>query len=217
MIRPLFHFARRRIIVDVDTQKDFLLADGGNCIRNHRRVLMNIRRVVSWSRVRNIRIISTMQVASSGNGNGGGNGIPKGTGLEKISYTLRKNNASFTAQTSTDLPRDILRSYDQVIFHKRTADPFDEPRLDRLFSELHADEFIVIGAGTETAIKATVLGLLRRKKKVSIVVDAVGSRDKRQAEFALRQMKAKGAKMIEAKSLVGVTRLRRGCICINVC
>jgi nicotinamidase-related amidase len=214
MIRSIFNLARRRIVVDVDTQRDFLLAASTTCVRNHRRVLGNIRRVSAWTRRKNIRVISTVQIHPGGNAGASYSAKP-GNGQLKVSYTLRKNHRLFTADDSTDLPRDVLRVHDQVVIEKRTVDPFREPRLDRLLSETRADEFIVIGAGTETAVKATVLGLLQRKKKVAVVVDAIGSYDKKQAEFALRQMKAKGARLVETKSLAGLTHLKlvRACPC----
>lgn len=203
----MFIFGRRRILIDVDTQKDFFLADGALCVRNHRRVLSNIRRISAWARSNNICSISTAQVYPAEKSRAS-YCIDGTAGQKKISYTLRWNRTGFPAGDGTDLPRDILRSHDQIIFHKRSIDPFEEPRLDRLLSEMRADEFIVIGAGTETAVKATVLGLLQRKKKVSIVVDAIGSYDNRRAEFALRQMKAKGAKLIEARALAGTSHLK---------
>ena len=42
-----------------------------------------------------------------------------------------------------------------------------------------------------------------------MVCDAVGSIDKHEANLALRKMKAKGAKLIETKSLAGVSHLRQ--------
>lgn len=205
MIRPAITLRRKRVIVDIDTQKDYLLADGKACIRNHRRVLANIRRTMAWARRKNIRMISTAMV------NKGTNGHPcvVGTkGQQKISYTLRNNRTSFEADGCTDLPREILLKYDQVILDKRCTDPFDEPRADRMLSELRVDEFIIIGAITEDAIKATALGLLSRRKKVTILTDAVGTHNKDAAQVALRKMEAKGAKLKDTKALFGASDLR---------
>ena len=106
------------------------------------------------------------------------------------------------------LPADLLLTYRQVILHKRCADPFDEPRIERLLSEVQADEFVLIGAGTEDAIRATAIGLLHRGKKVSIIVDALGSRNTGEAKLALRKMKAKGAKLIMTRDVAGASKLR---------
>ena len=213
MIRQLIKRRRRRILIDVNTQKDFFLAEGNACIRNHRRVLTHIRRIMAWARRENIPVISTCEVYSNNNG-GTINYCINGTdGQRKIQYTLLSNRASFPADGSTDLPEDILRRYRQIILHKRSTNPFDEPRIERLLSEVWANEFVVIGACAEGAVKAMALGLLHRGKKVTVVVDAVGSHNKKEAHLAIRKMKAKGARLLETKKLAGTSHLRHIGVC----
>jgi len=170
---------------------------------------------MAWARHNNIRIISICEVNT--NNNNGNNEVDHRAnctdGQKKIRYTLLSSRTNFAADDSTDIPEDILQRYRQIILHKRCVDPFDEPRIDRLLSEVRADNFLIIGACAEDAIKATALGLLQRRKKVSIVVDAVGSFDRRNAELALRKMGAKGAKLIETKKLAGVSHLKGVGIC----
>lgn len=214
MILQLVRTRRKRILVDIDTQKDFLLAGGNACIRNHRRVLGHIRRVMAWARCRNIPIISTCEVYPRNNGgNTIGRCIDGTEGQKKIRYTLLSNRMSFAADGNTDLPRDLLRQYRQVILHKRCVDPFDEPRIDRLLSEVRANEFVLVGASIEGAVKATALGLLQRGKKVIVVIDAVGSHDNAEAKLALRKIEAKGAKLVETKKIAGTSHLKQIGIC----
>ena len=214
MILQLVRARRKQILVDIDTQKDFLLAGGKACIGNHRRVLAHIRRVMAWARYRDVQIISTAEVHPNNNGEGQVRYCLDGTdGQKKIRYTLFKNRVSFAADGNTDLPRDMLRRYRQIILHKRCVDPFDEPRIDRLLSEVRANEFILIGTSLEGAVEATALGLLQRGKKVTVVVDAVGSHNKREAKLALRKMETKGAKLIETRRLAGVSRLKHVGVC----
>jgi nicotinamidase-related amidase len=213
----IFQLVRRRrkwILIDINTQRDFFLASGNNCIRNHRRVLANVRRVMAWARRNNIRVISTCEVYPNHNGvDSEGYCIDGTEGQKKIRYTLLSGRANFTADGSSDLPADVLRQHRQIILHKRCVDPFEEPRIERLLSEVRADNFVLIGASAEGAVEATALGLLQRGKKVSVVVDAVGSLDKRKGKLALRKMGVKGAKLIETKKLAGVSHLRHIGIC----
>lgn len=208
MILQLVRARRRQVLIDVDTQKDFLLAEGKACIRNHRRVLGHIRRVMAWARVRSIPIISIAEVHPDNNGESEFCCIDGTEGQRKVRYTLVSNRVCFPADGHTDLPRDMLRQYRQVILHKRCVDPFDEPRIDRLLSEMKANEFVLIGAAAEGAVKAMALGLLQRGKRVTVVTDAVGSHNKREAKLALRKMEAKGAKLVETKRVAGVSHLR---------
>jgi len=214
MIRQLIKKRRRWVLIDINTQKDFFLAGGNTCIRNHRRVLANVRRMMAWARHNNVRVVSTCEVYPNHNGvKEVGYCIDGTDGQKKIRYTLLSNRASFPADGSTDLPVDILRRYRQIVLHKRCVDPFNEPRIERLLSEVRADNFVLIGASAEGAVKAMALGLLQRGKNVSVVVDAVGLLDKHEAKLALRKMGAKGARLIETKKLAGVSRLRRVGIC----
>jgi len=207
MIRPIITLRRRRILVDIDTQRDLLLPQGRDCVKNHREVLANIRRVIAWARRKNIRVISTARTHPISDPRWGVC-LAGDEGARKVRYTVRRRHIVFDADGCTDLPRDLLRQYDQVILHKRCIDPFDEPRADRILSELKVTEFIVFGAVTEEAVKATVLGLLARRKNVAVLVDAVGWRNKAAAEVALRQMEAKGASLVFTRTVLGCSHLR---------
>ena len=214
MILQLVKSRRKQILIDIDTQKDFLLAGGKACIRNHRRVLAHIRRVMAWARFQHIPIISTAEVYPNNNGESAIGYCIDGTdGQKKVRYTLLNDRLIFAADGNTDLPRDMLRQHRQIILHKRCVDPFDEPRIDRLLSEVRANEFILVGASLEGAVKMTALGLLQRGKRVTIIVDAVGTHNNKDAKLALRKMETKGAKLVETKKLAGTSHLRQVGVC----
>ena len=220
MILQLSRARRRRILVDINTQRDCLLADGKACIRNHRRILAHIRRVMAWARSSNVQVISVAEVYPTPPSHLDTGCCIDGTeGQKKISYTLMNNRISYPADGSTDFPRDILRQYRQIILHKRTVDPFKEPRIDRLLSEVRANEFILIGTTAEGAVIETALGLLQRGKSVTVVVDAVGAHNRKEARLAIRKMEAKGAKLIETKMLAGTSHLKKvgACDCKSCC
>jgi len=201
---------RKRLLLDIDTQRDFLLAEGKSCVKNHSEVLANIRRIMAWARREHIPIISTAEVHPNHNGASAVTYCLDGTtGQRKISYTLTNHRVSFPADNLNVLPADLWRSYRQIILHKRCPDPFEEPRIERLLNEVRAEEFVLMGAGTEQAVMATALGLLHRGKTVSIVVDALGSYSKREAKLALRKMNSKGAKMVTTEELAGISCLRQ--------
>jgi nicotinamidase-related amidase len=198
----------RRVLIDIDTQYDLL----NHTDQDRSVILSNIRRLIAWARVREIPVISTA-LSRPGLEN---NVIPAGSpteciegtaGQRKIHYTLLHNHIRFGPENRLDLPRHLLNDYQQIIFEKRTDDPFTHPRTDRLLTDLKRDEFIVFGMGLEKAVKATVLGLLYRRKKVLVVTDAVNGCDVREAKLALRQMEAKGAKLTTTAALTGTSQL----------
>jgi nicotinamidase-related amidase len=164
---------------------------------------------MAWARRENIQIISINGI--NGNNSSGSNDyyLDGTDGQKKIRYTLLSNRVSFPADDSDFVPVNLFQTHRQVILHKRCIDPFDEPKIERLLSEIQADEFILMGVGAEDAVKATVLGLLQRGKSVRVVVDALGSHSVREAKLALRKMKTKGAKLIATKSLTRISQKKQ--------
>jgi len=195
------------LLIDIDTQRSFLLARSDACVKNHRKISASIRSVMAWARRENIKILSINGISCNKSSCNNTNYHLDGTdGLKKIRYTLLGNRASFPADDSNFVPVDLIQQRRQLILHRRCIDPFDEPKIDRLLSEIQVDEYILIGVGVEDAIKATALGLLQRGKSVRVVVDALGSHNLREAKTALLKMKTKGAKLITSKSLAGISQ-----------
>lgn len=209
MIMQLLKHQRKHVLVDIDTQNDFLSPWGNACVLNREKILANIRRIMAWARYENVPVISTAEVYPNTNAHTlFGHCLDGTNGQQKIHYTLLSNRISFPADGWNALPADLLLTYRQVILHKRCIDPFEEPRIERLLSEVKADEFILIGTCTEEAVKATALGLLHRGKKVRVIVDAVGSHTENEAKLALRKIQAKGAKLIKTKDIAGMSHLK---------
>jgi nicotinamidase-related amidase len=198
MIVPIDKLRQVRFVVDVDTQKHFFLNGSKVCVQNHRQVLKNILRVIHWAHLKNVHIISTVQILRRYC-----NFLIGGTeGQRKVRHTLWRRYISFDATDCTDLVPEIFEEYKQVVFCKRCFDPFKEPRADRMLSEFPADEFILIGAATEGAIKATALGLLARHKKVTVLIDATGSHSKTVGQTTLRLMQQRGAKLATTETIL---------------
>lgn len=197
---------RRRILVDVDTQNHFFLNDSPLHVDDHLSVLDNIQKVFKWAHHERVPIISTVQV------NNGCAVCARSFSLDAFSVqkctgTLCRRRLLLEARDSTDLPAKVVEHHDQVILQKRSFDPFAEPRSDRLFTELQADEFIIIGAPAEGAVKATALGLLARGKHVTLVADATGSFSPSLGRKARQRLKAKGVRLTDTDALVSALQM----------
>jgi len=198
----------RRILIDVDIQFDhFALRPEVN----NSALLRNIRRLFAWARVHKVPTISTELCRRDLDAHKLESLRPlciEGTsGQKKIPYTLMPHYKVYGPEASTDLPRHPFSEAQQIIFEKRTEDPFEHPRADRMLTEIRADELIIFGMDIECAIKATALGLRRRRKNVCIVTDAIFGFEKSQVSLALRQMEAKGVKPIKTSDLAGKSAL----------
>lgn len=199
---------QRRVLLDIDTQSDLLTHYNG---LEPEVFLRHIRRLIAWARHNRVPVVSTSLCLHADKSNGSGDhrslcieGTP---GQRKIRYTLLPRRLQFDTTNSTDLPPNLLSDYQQIIFEKRTDNTFELPRADRFLTGLRIDEFIVFGTGTEHAIHHTVLGLLARRKSVSIVTDAITGERRGTSQLSLRKMTAKGARLITTESLTGRSRL----------
>ncbi len=213
MIMQLLKKQRRHILIDIDTQKDFMSAESDVCIINRHKTLANIRRMMAWARLKDIPIISTAEVFYNHGECIKGHCLEGTDGQRKISYTLLNDRVSFPADGWNTLPADVMRVHKQVILHKRCTDPFEEPRIERLLSELDANEFVLIGIDSENAVTATALGLLQRGKNVRIIVDALGFVSKSQARLDVRKMASKGEKISQTSDIAGISHLKYVEIC----
>jgi nicotinamidase-related amidase len=205
MIAP--RFKQRPVLIDIDTQRDLVIGNQLASIQRHRRILVNLHRVIAAARHNHTPIISTAQVYDPDHYDPGFclAGTP---GFKKLRYTVRKNCICYPASDSTDLPSNLLDRYSQAVFCKRCKDPFEEPRLDRLLTELKVGRYFLVGATAERAVKATAMGLLARGKKVTVLTDVVCTQNRAEADRALREMKSKGAVLAKATTLLGTSALR---------
>jgi hypothetical protein len=101
-----------------------------------------------------------------------------------------------------DVPFQVFRKYQQVIFTKRDRDFLNNPKADRLVNNIDVNHIIVFGVVTEYCVKAAALGLITRRHRVVVVTDACGYWSGADHDLALRQMDAKGAILVTAEELV---------------
>ena len=193
-----------RLLVDLNTQRDFLCPEGAVRVLNCAMILPRIRALMRWARRQRVPVVSTVDAHRPGEP---GNGIPRhcidGTnGQEKLAFTLLPNRLLVEADNTHGLDRQLLAHYSQVIFRKRTRDVMGNPKADRLFSDLDSDELYVFGITVEHSVRPFVLGLLARRRAVSVVHDACGWWDPADAELAFRQMATKGARLVATEQLM---------------
>ncbi len=128
----------RRLIIDVDTQVDLFRCNGAVSPQ----LLANMRRLMAWARLHHVPIISTTLARRREDctvvDEDRGNCIEGTVGQKKIGYTTLPRRLVFAAENSTDLPRQLFRQYQQLIFEKRSEDPFEQPRAERLLTSLRA-------------------------------------------------------------------------------
>lgn len=193
-----------RIIVDLNTQCDFLLPGGALPTANRAEAMPKIRKLMAWARLQQIPIISSLQAQRSGERL---NGLPphcvdRTNGQRKLPFTLMPRRVLVQGDNTFDVPLDPFRRFQQLIFTKREIDFLTNPKVDRLINALSPNYWIVCGVTTSLCVKAMVLGLIARQRRVVVVQDACGHWSAVDAQHALRQMEAKGGVLVTTDELV---------------
>ena len=203
--------ALERVLLDMNTQCDFLLPRGAVPVSNRAAVVENVRRLMNWARLQRLPVISTLDCHRPGEPLGG---LPpycmdRSPGQKKLPFTLLPRRVVLYGDNSLDVPNDPFRKFRQVIVTKRNRDFLSNPKADRLVNALDCEYFLIFGMVAEHCIKAAALGLMARQRRVAVVSDACGYWSRTESEQALRQIEAKGAVLVATDELISGTAEER--------
>jgi nicotinamidase-related amidase len=173
-------------------------------VANRGTAMPNIRRLMTWARLEQVPIISSLEAHRMGESP---NGLPphcidRSPGQRKLPFTLMPRRILVMGDNTTDLPSDAFRRFQQVILTKRNVDFLTNPKADRLINSVGVDHFIIFGISAAHCVKAMVLGLIAQHNHVVVVTDACGWWSQGDADHSFRQMDAKGAVLVTTEELV---------------
>ncbi|HUU86051.1 MAG TPA: isochorismatase family protein [Phycisphaerae bacterium] len=199
------------VLLDLNTQGDFLGPGAACLVKNAPQLLSAMRRVVAWAKWNHIPVISSIDSHRDSENTHDGfarhciDGTP---GQRKVPFTLLGSRIRIEGDNTLSVPLNLFGRHQQVIFRKRTHDLFGNPKADHFLSQLPTKEYILFGVGVEYSLKTLALGLLARHKPVTVVMDCCGFWSGSLADLAFRQMKAKGALLVTVEELLR-RRLKR--------
>jgi nicotinamidase/pyrazinamidase len=165
------------VLVDIDTQRDFLEESGALYVPGSRSILANLERLSRTAAARGIPVLATACCHSPGD--------PElrqfpphcmaGTeGQRRVPATVWPDSVVLEDGDRLEgpLPRHLT-------LHKHEFDVFSRPDADDLIARYNVTNptFVVYGVATDYCVRAAVEGLLARKCRVAIVVDAVRAID----------------------------------------
>lgn len=192
------------VTIDLNTQVDFCAPQGAYPVANLDDLLPALRRVIAWAKRNYAPIVSSLdshRPCDLPQDNRPIHCLDGSTGQHKIPFTVFPQCAQIEVDNTLSIPLDLFGRHQQVVFRLRTDDLLTNPKADRFLTQLPVGEFIVFGNCAECSVKALVLGLLARHKNVAVVKDACGYWNEAYADLALRQMAAKGARLITVDEL----------------
>jgi len=206
----------RVIFWDVDTQYDFMHADGKLYVPEAERVIGNLKRLTEYAHARGIRIVASADDHVTGHPEISDTPDWKATfpphclrgtpGQKKIPETALRNALVIEpARTDPKALGDRLRAHaGDVLFHKHRFDVFSNENVDTVLDLLAPDDIVLYGVATDVCDKAAVEGLLERRAhtRLFVVTDAVKGIDKDVSEQLLKDWGDEGVRLVTTREVV---------------
>jgi nicotinamidase/pyrazinamidase len=203
--------SREWIFWDVDTQRDFMLPGGKLYVPGAEKLIPNLKRLVDLARDGSVFLVSTVD-AHTPNDPEFRDWPPhcvQGTpGQQKIPETLTDDFLVIPNDPSFRLSEN-LRDHKQIIVEKQTLDDFDNPNTERILKQLGPDvEHAVFGVVTEYCVRLSVMGMLKRGYRVSVVTDAIETLKEEDGQRTLAEFEAHGARLVTTDDVLAAAAAR---------
>src|SRR3981189_3760310 len=191
--------SRDYVFWEVDVQADFMLPGGKLYVPGAEKLLPNIRKLTDTARRGEVFLVShgCFHPANDPEFKQFPPHCLQGTaGAELVPEALADNLVRVENDVSAKLPENLFK-YRQIILEKQTLDIFERCSADELVERLgNSAEFGVFGVGTEYCVSLAVKGLLKRKRRVAVVGDAIETLTPEVGEKTLAELQSLGAKLV---------------------
>jgi nicotinamidase/pyrazinamidase len=193
------------IFWEVDVQADFMLPGGKLYVPGAEKLLPNIRKLTDAARRNEVFLVShgCFHPANDPEFKQFPPHCLKDTaGAEFVPEALTEKFGRVENDAKTRLPIDLFK-YQQIILEKQTLDIFETHHADELVERLgNAAEFVVFGVVTEYCVNYAVRGLLKRKRRVAIVRDAIETLAPESGNKTLAELESLGARSVTTNEIL---------------
>jgi nicotinamidase/pyrazinamidase len=197
----------KRIVWDVDTQVDFVHANGKLAVPGAEEAVPAMARVVEWARAEGIPHVASaddheLTDAELSDEPDFKTTYPphclRGTrGAEKIPETQQADPVPLGLQPVRE---KWIRGREFLLL-KKSFDVFTNPHADRLLQLLDPDEVILFGVATDVCNDAAIRGLLARGREVLFVEDAARGLDEAKAASCMAAWREGGVRFSSSGQL----------------
>jgi nicotinamidase/pyrazinamidase len=202
------------LLWDVDTQVDFVHADGKLPVPDAESVVPAMARLVRWAadggvthlataddhELTDPEIVDAPDFATT---------FPphclRGTpGAAKIPETAQRDPLplSLTPYPPGLVP-ELVEGRRELLLLKKTYSAFSNPNLEPLLEALAADEVILFGVATDVCNHAAIVGLLDRGYRVAFVEDASRGLSEERVAASLAEWRKRGVRFTTSDEVVG--------------
>jgi nicotinamidase/pyrazinamidase len=197
--------SRDFIFWEVDVQADFILPGGKLYVSGAEKLLPNIRKLTDAARRGEVFLVShgCFHPPNDPEFKQFPPHCLKGTaGAEFVPEALAANFVRVENDVNAKLPEDLF-SYQQIILEKQTLDVFETHHADALLERLgNTAQFVVFGVVTEYCVSCAVRGLLKRKRRVAIVRDAIETLGPEVGNETLTELRGLGATLVTTDEIL---------------
>ena len=200
------------IFVDLCVQREYVGRNGGHPCSNADAVSHNLKHLMAYARWTKTPVLSCIDSSNYGQfaDPPDSPAARERPDLRKATFTLLPSYTVIESDNFLCVPLNLFHTHQQAIFTKVHRDPFTNPKLDRLLTELPAQRFVAFGLPLESSVRILALGLLRRGREVVLVDDACGYWHEQEARMVLRQLAVKGCRLISTSEYLTSELARRG-------
>jgi len=203
-----------KIFYDVDTQNDFIRADGALSVPGAEEIRENLLKLTTIAVMRDIPIVGSLDShrgteeyeSREGELDKYGGPFPDhcmmGTeGAEKIPETPQEYiTVPHMFNDDPELPD--IDDGTPIYFEKQSYDVFTNPAFEVFLNAHEVDEAIVYGVATDYCVKAAVLGMQGMGIQCYVVEDAIRGVAPDTTEEAIEAMKGAGAEFVTTKEVL---------------
>jgi nicotinamidase/pyrazinamidase len=197
--------SRDYIFWEVDVQTDFMLPGAKLYVPGAEKLLPNIRKLTDAARRGEVFLVShgCFHTANDPEFKQFPPHCLKGTpGADFVPEALADNFVRVENDANAKLPEDLSK-YQQIILEKQTLDVFESRHADELVERLgDIAEFVLFGVVTEYCVSLAVKGLLKRKRQVAVVRDAIETLAPEVGNKTLAELQSLGAKLVTTDAIL---------------
>ena len=191
--------SRDYIFWEVDVQADFMLPRGKLYVPGAENLLPNIRKLTDLARRGEVFLVSHgcfHPVDDPEFKQFPPHCLKGAAGADFVPEALAEKFVRVENDAKAKLPEDLSK-YQQIILEKQTLDIFESRHADQLLERLgNTAEFVVFGVVTEYCVSLAVKGLLKRKRQVAVVRDAIETLAPEVGKKTLAELQVLGARVV---------------------
>jgi len=198
------------VFVDIDTQRDFLDPAGALYVPGSTEILPNLARLTRFATSHDIPILATACAHTSDD--------PE---LTRFPFHCMAGTPGQERVPATSCPHSVVLSPGErldgdlpphLTLQKRELDVFSRPDADRLVARYNQNRptFVAYGVATDYCVVVNVEGLLKRRCRVAIVIDAIRAIDSSTEAGILTDFARRGALLTVTEVVCGDPGSKRG-------